>query len=254
MSRKRKQIVSRTTRDGSAFIALPWVVVDSPAYKRLSHPARALLIEIARQWCKDNNGRLLCSRAYLKPRGWNSNAVITRAKNELLEAGFIYETVKGQRPNKASWYAVTWYMLDSIAGYDYGAKEGFIRGAYLKKQSLIPSGGAKVSDIAPSNGLSGKPIAPSNGAIRQHFSYSSAPSNGHHLELTISQGDKKPNEGNDEQGSRARVKQLRGQAVTNLLASGRSSVRGVVLNYRQTKVRPLAYKPIIRNKPSAMAA
>lgn len=145
-------------------------------------------------------------------------------------------------------------MLDSIAGYDYGAKEGFIRGAYLKKQSLIPSGGAKVSDIAPSNGLRGKPIAPSNGAIRHHFSHSSAPSNGHHLELTISQGDKKPSERNDEQGSRARAKQLRDHVIADLLASGRSNVRGVVMNYRQTTDRLLTYKRSIRNKPSAMAA
>lgn len=117
-------------RDAGGFIALPWSVVDSPAYQALGHPAKALLTEIARQFVRDNNGRLLASRAYLATRGWKSADVIQRAKLELIAAGFIYETAKGQRPNKASWYAVTWRMLDRDPGYDAGAVEGFVRGAY----------------------------------------------------------------------------------------------------------------------------
>lgn len=117
-------------RDAGGFIALPWSVVDSPAYQALGHPAKALLTEIARQFVRDNNGRLLCSMSYLGPRGWKSWDVLARAKAELIAAGFIYETAKGQRPNKASWYAVTWRTLDRHPNYDVGAVEGFVRGAY----------------------------------------------------------------------------------------------------------------------------
>lgn len=117
-------------RDAGGFIALPWSVVDSPAYQALGYPARALLTDIARQFVRDNNGKLLCSMAYLSLRGWKSWDVLARAKAELLAAGFIYETVKGQRPNKASWYAVTWRVLAKHPGYDAGAAEGFVRGAY----------------------------------------------------------------------------------------------------------------------------
>ncbi len=117
-------------RDAGGFIALPWSVVDSPAYQALSMHARCLLIEVSRQFVKDNNGRLLMSRAYMGTRGWKSSDMLTKAKGELLAAGFIYETVKGQRPNKASWYAVTWRILDQHPGYDAGAAEGFVRGAY----------------------------------------------------------------------------------------------------------------------------
>jgi hypothetical protein len=53
----------------------------------LGHPARSLLLELARQFVRDNNGRLLASRAYLAKRGWKSADVIDRAKRELLEAG-----------------------------------------------------------------------------------------------------------------------------------------------------------------------
>lgn len=134
-------------RDAGGFIALPWSVVDSPAYQALGHPAKALLTEIARQFVRDNNGRLLCSMAYMGTRGWKSADVVQRAKNELIAAGFIYETAKGQRPNKASWYAVTWRTLDRHPNYDAGAVEGFVRGAYHfgagNLKALKQAGGAE---------------------------------------------------------------------------------------------------------------
>ena len=119
-------------RDCGGFIALPWVVLDFPKYMNLSLIAKVLLLEIARQFVRDNNGRLLCSMRHMRTRGFKSADVVTRAKRELIEAGFIYETVMGHRPNKASWYAVTWFPLDKILGYDPGAEQGFIRSAYIK--------------------------------------------------------------------------------------------------------------------------
>ncbi len=193
-------------RDAGGFVALPWAVLDSAAYARLSHPARSLLMELARQYVRDNNGRLLASRAYLAPRGWKSADVIDRAKKELLAAGFIHETVKGQRPNKASWFGVTFYGLDRHPDYDAGAVEGFRRSAYRdaepmpkpkptrqelyrkwdqpeKNTSLSPSGGTEKAAIAPSDGTD-KPLpVPSHGAIRADFTPSPVPSGGHHLDM-----------------------------------------------------------------------
>jgi hypothetical protein len=111
-----------TDRQPGGFVAIPWVVLDSQAYLGLSHPARALLLEIARQDVRNSNGRLLLSSKHLAKRGWKSNDTIHRAKSELLDAGLIYETVKGHRPNKASWYAVTWYKLYPHRGFDVGEK------------------------------------------------------------------------------------------------------------------------------------
>jgi hypothetical protein len=174
-------------RDSGGFVALPWSVLDCPAYARLSHPARALLLEFARQFVRDNNGRMLASAAYLGKRGWKSADVITRAKRELLAAGFIFETVKGQRPNKASWYAVTWRTLDKLPGYDLGTAQCFERGAYqkhvpLKNASLIPSNGVERPTIAPPHGVAKKPPTPPHGAIRPIFTHMSIPSHGNHLE------------------------------------------------------------------------
>jgi hypothetical protein len=122
-------------RDSGGFVALPWAVLDSPAYGHLSHPARSLLMELARQFVRDNNGRLLASSAYMRDRGWSSSDVITRAKRELIEAGFIFQTVAGHRPNKASWYAITWRALDPHPAYDVEAAL-FERSAYIKTRPL----------------------------------------------------------------------------------------------------------------------
>lgn len=175
-------------RDAGGFIALPWSVLDCPAYVSLSHPARSLLIEMARQFMGDNNGRLLTSAAYLRKRGWKSSDVIMRAKRELLDAGFIHETVKGCKPNKASWYAVTWHTLDKLVGYDFGTAASFERGAYrknvpLKINNRPPPEGVDKAPIAPPHGVESVSPTPSHGAIKPVFSTLSTPSHGHHLEM-----------------------------------------------------------------------
>jgi hypothetical protein len=133
---RKKQSYSKTSRDAGGFIALPWQVIDSPAYQSLTPYAKALLIDIARQYTGSNNGALRCGRAYMQPRGWNSMDMLTKAKRELLDSDLIFETVKGCRPNKASWYAMTWQGLDKLDGFDAGTTAAFERGAYRKRAPL----------------------------------------------------------------------------------------------------------------------
>ena len=162
---------AKSGRDAGGFIALPWQVVDSPAYRALSVHAKALLIEVARQYSGHNNGALLCGKAYMQTRGWNSTDMLTKAKRELLEAELIFETVKGARPNRASWYALTWQTLDKLDGYDSGVMGAFERGAYRKQQpiknaSLRPPHGPKGQSIVPSHGLDARSTGPPHGPIR----------------------------------------------------------------------------------------
>jgi hypothetical protein len=206
-------------RDPGGFVALPWSVLDCPAYALLSHPAKALLLEVARQFVRDNNGRLLLSKKHLTRRGWTSADVITRAKRELLSAGFIFETVMGHRPNKASWYAVTWRKLDRNPKYDEGTLVNFRQGAYmsqglqtkptrdqlyekwrdgvvsnslpgstspkelLKNATLRPSKGVDESLTAPAGGVGTLVVVPSGGAMESAFAPTSTPSHGNHLEV-----------------------------------------------------------------------
>jgi len=171
-----------TSRVGGGFVALPWSVLDSSAYLALSYPAKALMLEVARQYVRDNNGRLLVSMNRLRPRGWNSADVLTRAKRELIDAGLIFETCKGQRPNKASWYALTWFSLDHHEGFDPGASKAFERGAYLKNTPLIPPRGVGSATTAPGNGIEVAPPIPSAGAMSAVSDSSPVPSPGNHLD------------------------------------------------------------------------
>jgi hypothetical protein len=149
------------------FLAIPHDVLDSWAYLSLSHTAKSLLLEVGRQYMSQNNGMLVLSLKYLKKRGWNSSDVITRAKRELLAKGFIYETVMGHRPNKASRYAVTWATLDPSRSYDFGVEKGFVRGAYrnFKNETLIPCSSKQPEFIVPSPRLNATSFVPPTGTV-----------------------------------------------------------------------------------------
>jgi hypothetical protein len=182
-------------------------VLDSPAYQSLSMHARALLLEIARQYVRDNNGRLLCSRAYMASRGWKSADMLTKAKRELLDGGFIHETVKGHRPHRASWYAITWQSLDVHPDFDQGAASAFKRSAYLsgvplpmakpkpmrddlyrkwdkpKNASLVPLHGTETPSIGPPHGTESLSPVPPHGPIEATSAHLSVPPHGHHLDM-----------------------------------------------------------------------
>ena len=144
-----------------------------------------------------NNGRLLASGAYLAKRGWTSNDVITRAVRELVAAGFIFQTVLGHRPHKASWYAVTWRALDKLPGFDAGTVEGFSRGAYQKGNPVIgtvptpPHGAVKNATLTPPHGVEGDAVAPPHGAFKGVFGTSPTPPDGDHLENHLPQQQRK---------------------------------------------------------------
>lgn len=212
MARKPRVDESRVS---GGYCALPWDVIDSTAYQSLSYPAVALLIELARQRQGGDNGRYLLSLRYLSGRGWRSKDVIERARKELLDAKLIYQTVQGHRPSKASWYALTWYSLDKIPGYDAGAAEGFRRGMYtsfqpstpaptrealfekwrghgkktpVKINMLSPADGVERAATAPAGGVESLSTAPAGGAVRSLLPPRSTPANGHPLDLPFCTG------------------------------------------------------------------
>jgi hypothetical protein len=163
--------------------------------------ARALLLEVARQYGKSNNGRLLLSRAFMSARGWTSVDMLTKAKAELLAGGFIFQTVQGKRPNKASWFAITWQPLDRHPGFDPGAFEAFRKLAYLdgaplpkpkptreqlyrkwddeKNAPLRPPRGTEGPSVVPPHGTGNVVAGPWDGPIRPDSALLSVPSHGH---------------------------------------------------------------------------
>lgn len=185
--------------DGGRWIPLPLAVLKSAAYLHLSDAAKVLLIEIAFQYLGDNNGRMLLSRKHLASRNILSADRIHRAKAELLESRLIMQTVAGQRPNKASWYAATWWKLDELPGFDPGVRTAFIRGAYkataAKEKRAAPQFASASKIVDPAPGTERAPVAPATGtvnavadpaagAIRGGLTEAPVPVAGHLLEVT----------------------------------------------------------------------
>lgn len=190
--------LQKEKRYGTQHAAVPYVVIDSPGYRRASHTARSLLIDIARQYRGNNNGKLTACMKYLEPMGWKSHDVIVRARRELLECRLLLETRKGGFPNKAAWYALTWYSLDVTEGLDINPAR-YRTGQYLepdpptlpKKRrpaseksgaGLTPSDGAAPTATAPCDGIGTLPPAPSGGAMWARNTPFAAPSGGSYLE------------------------------------------------------------------------
>lgn len=127
-------------RIGEGFVALPYSVLNSPLFLALSPHAIKLLIDVAAQYRGDNNGDLSLAWKIMQPRGWRSEATLHKVKRELLDAGFLYETRKGRRPNVCSLFALTWPLLDASDKFDPGAKAGFTRSEFRFKVPLVVIG------------------------------------------------------------------------------------------------------------------
>jgi hypothetical protein len=142
MAKKR---YGKTTykRDSGRHIAIPVSVLNGAAYLGLNAYARMLLMDIAAQYRGNNNGDLCAPWKLMHPRGWKSEDTLNKAKRSLLEAGLIFETRKGARPNKCSLYALTWCDLDDCGGKLDISKQSFPRSAYKLKDrppEMVSSG------------------------------------------------------------------------------------------------------------------
>lgn len=134
MARKRH----KGNRADEPFVRLPYSVLNSPQFTGLTPHAVKLLIDVAAQYRGDNNGDLCVAWKVMQPRGWRSETTLHKVKRELIEAGFLYETRKGQRPNVCSLFALTFFVLDGSDKFDPWAKAGFRRGEYRFKGPLVP--------------------------------------------------------------------------------------------------------------------
>lgn len=187
---KRGRAISKESRDGGRFVALPHVVLESHGWRQAGHVARSLLIDIAQQYTGSNNGRLVACNKYLGPLGWKSHDVVTRALRELAGCGLLIETRKGARPNRAAWFALTWYALDAgtADGLDIDHRL-YRRGGYMlpagrgsQNTGVTPSCGIERKGIAPPDGIGPIPATPSDGAIRAAAVVIPIPSRGECLE------------------------------------------------------------------------
>jgi hypothetical protein len=127
VQKKQRFKEAKAKRERGGFVALPFVVIRSESWSRLSAHAIKLLCDLLAQYRGDNNGDLTCAWTIMHARGWRSRDTLEKARRELLEHGWIIVTRQGGR-HQASLYAVTFYGIDGCNGkLDVSA-------------SLVPSG------------------------------------------------------------------------------------------------------------------
>lgn len=183
MARDRTERRKKSASGIGRFLALPHSVIDSPAYRALPHPARSLLVDVARQFSGRNNGALVATPRYLQPLGWKSHDTVARALRQLLDARLLVETRKGRFPNTPAWYALGWLVLDIRDGLDIDPST-YRKDAY-SGAPLIPSHGARTMPVAPSHGERAPTLTPPHGAIRPQIDPALAPSHGKYLHQAI---------------------------------------------------------------------
>jgi hypothetical protein len=111
--RKRSKITGKGK--GHSFLRLPHFLTDSEQYGNLTAYASKLLTEIARKYRGKNNGDLSIPWVSLRTRGFNSEWTVKRARDELIDAGFILVTRHGGN-HLCALYAITWEAIDECPG------------------------------------------------------------------------------------------------------------------------------------------
>lgn len=105
------------------YAAVEHRVLDSPAYADLSFSARSLLILMARQLTRDNNGHLHAAFKWCKPYGFGSEHTLRAAIAELISHGFIHRTRSHGANGAWAKYAVTWLPIKKRDGLFLGSFE-----------------------------------------------------------------------------------------------------------------------------------
>ncbi len=111
----QKQLRSKKSKGsywgGGGFNAVPDRLGRSGVMTKLSYQAKGLLMDLICQYNRKNNGDLALAPKVVRPLGWSSNAVLKKARDELIDAGLLVLSRQGGR-NRPSLYALTFYQID----------------------------------------------------------------------------------------------------------------------------------------------
>lgn len=98
------------------FIGIEHRIVDSPAFADLKHSSVRVLLAVARQLKKDNNGHLQATWAWCKRYGIGSDNTLHDAIADLIAHGFLYRTKSHGANGVWATYAVTWLPITDQEG------------------------------------------------------------------------------------------------------------------------------------------
>jgi len=106
----------RATKVAHPYSAIEHRITDSAAFEDLKPQSVRLLLIIARQLTKENNGHLQATWKYARERGMGSENTLRSSISDLIAHGFLFRT-RSRGPNK-QWarYAVTWKSITKKEG------------------------------------------------------------------------------------------------------------------------------------------
>jgi DNA-binding transcriptional regulator YhcF (GntR family) len=111
----RKHDKSGRSKGREPYVGLPKFMLSSPAWRSLSHAARAAFIEAAAFYRGNNNGYLALAVRTIAERIGSSKDTASRALTELDDKGFIELTRMGtftRKDRRASEYRLTMHACD----------------------------------------------------------------------------------------------------------------------------------------------
>ena len=100
----------------NSFLRLPHFLLDSDEFAALSGNAIKLLLDAAKEFKGANNGNISLAWSRLSTRGWVSQGTAHRAKQELLQAGWLICTRQGGK-HRCSLFALSWEPIDDCSKY-----------------------------------------------------------------------------------------------------------------------------------------
>ncbi|MGB1091488.1 MAG: hypothetical protein ACPGYX_05150 [Oceanobacter sp.] len=110
---------SKGRKAGKPFLSIPHDVADSEEFISLSGSGLKLLLALVRQYRGKNNGDLSLAFTLMKDRGFKSKDTLQKAKQELLDKGFIVRTREGRFLNPGGvcdLFALTWLPIHHCNG------------------------------------------------------------------------------------------------------------------------------------------
>lgn len=116
IEQQRRGQSSRKTSTTHPYIAIEHRVLDSESFADLKHSSVRVLLAIARQLSKDNNGHLQATWTWCKRYGIGSDNTLTDAIADLIAHGFIYRTKSHGANGVWATYAVTWVPIKKTDG------------------------------------------------------------------------------------------------------------------------------------------
>lgn len=122
----------RKTSTKHPYAAIEHRVIDSPAFANLKPSAQTLLLLLARQLTKDNNGHLQASFKWCQRYGIGSEHTLRDAIASLIAHGFICRTRSHGANGAWAKYAVTWLPVKRREGLFL---DGFVSCAWRNWES-----------------------------------------------------------------------------------------------------------------------